>query len=202
MNPTFLKALKVIATCYPNWKLDEGTIQAWALLLSDAPPESVLRAAIEWCRTPAEFPPTPGQIRALACKPEEADLAPEEAWGEVMAEIRRVGWNGTPVWSSEAISRSVRALGSWRSLCSQQTAEVAANRAHFFRIYASFAAKQVRKSEQLAMAPIVELMTGKKSPMLKSPSEMYGKEMPTHERDEDPRDEDERLRRYELGEDL
>lgn len=204
LHASFLKALRIISAAYPSWKLDEETIQIWNAILSDTPPDSVLRAALEWVRTPAEFPPTVGQIRALATKPAEAALAPEEAWGEVMGEIRRVGWNGTPVWSSEAISRAARALGSWRTLCSQRTDELVSNRAHFFRIYAAFSAKQTRGAEQLAMAPIMELMTGSKANLLKSPEEMYGASKAELDADDAPdlEAEDERLRRYELGEDL
>ncbi len=198
-HPSIIKAFMVLRKCYPNWSVDPETVAVWDAILADVPPDDVLRAAIEWSRTPSEFPPRPGQIRAMAVKPEEAALSPEEAWGEVMSEIRRVGWNGTPVWSSEAVSRAARALGSWRTLCSQRTDELSANRAHFMRFYGAFSAKAIRGKEQIAMAPILNLMTGK-APMLRSPAEMYGGG------EDDPDGSlpasDEKLRRYELGEDL
>lgn len=207
MNATFLKALKVLSVTYPAWKVDEETVAVWAALLSDVQPEEVLRAAIEWCRTPSEFPPKPGEIRALAMKPEDAPLTAEEAWGQVMSEIRRVGWIGTPVWTSEAVKRAASALGSWRTLCSQTSDQLSANRAHFMRIYAAFAQKHGRMAEQNALAPIVDLMLGTGAKMLQDTKSMYGASKTELESEEyEERDllaeEAKRLNDYELGADL
>jgi hypothetical protein len=50
---------------YPRkWKPGEGTAETWLVLLSDATPQEICLAAVEWMRSDAEWPPEPGQLRA------------------------------------------------------------------------------------------------------------------------------------------
>lgn len=174
----------LFSTTYPSWKFNEATMETWAKLLVDVEPAALLTAAAQHART-SKFHPTPAEIRDLSVSPDKLGLSPEEAWAEVMKQIRSVGWNGTPKFSSEAVKRAVSALGSWRTICSQTSNEIAANRAHFFRTYAAFAGSARRQLEYDSAREVAELVGGTR--MLRGQDEMYGCDPRTLDFEDPPR---------------
>lgn len=178
-HPDIVKAFILLQRAYPRWAITPEVVDSWAMLLEGTPPAEILRGAVEYMRGPsAEYPPSIGQIRTLAVRPDEERLSPEEAWSEVVGEIRRVGWIGTPQYSTEAIKRAASSLGSWRTLCSQTSDDLAANRAHFYRSYSAFAHRATREAEHIALGPIMDKLLGSGATMLKKPDEMYGGAIP------------------------
>lgn len=158
-----LGAFAILGKTYRTWEIDDATIKTYALLLSDIPPKDFLRACVEHIRV-SKFAPTPAEIRELAVRPDQERLTAEEAWSEVMGEIRRVGWIGAPQFSNDEVQHAASALGSWRTLCSQTAEQLAANRAHFMRMYGSFAKSAQRDVACLEADEIVaQLWNGSKS---------------------------------------
>jgi hypothetical protein len=63
---------------------------------------------------------------------------PDEAWAEVMQQLRAVGHSGQPTFTDSAIAATVRAMG-WLELCAS-TNQVA-DRAHFLKLYGTARAR-------------------------------------------------------------
>ena len=76
-----------------------------------------------------------------------------EAWTEVLKQVRDVGYIGCPKFSSEAIRKSVEAIG-WRMICLSENPMV--ERAHFLKIYETIA---VREKNRILSDP-VKLLVG------------------------------------------
>jgi hypothetical protein len=89
--------------------------------------------AVKTLRQTSKFLPSIAEIRQAAAEIHAGHLPDEdEAWAEVMANIRHHGWTGTPTWTHPAIHATVKAMG-WRDLCAS-TNQVA-DRAHFLSLY-------------------------------------------------------------------
>jgi hypothetical protein len=127
------RMLRVLASVWPAYPIaDPDTMaEAYAIALADVPAELAMGAAQQALRT-SRFFPTPSEVRELVAE-EVLDLpTPEEAWEEVLAEIRAVGRYGRPRFTSDVLAETVARLG-WLSLCGAE--DVAAARATFERSY-------------------------------------------------------------------
>jgi len=65
-----------------------------------------------------------------------------EAWAEVLQQVSKTGSYGVPKFSSEAIKKSVEAVG-WRQICLSEMPGV--ERAHFLKIYETIALREKNK---------------------------------------------------------
>lgn len=63
----------------------------------------------------AKFFPRPAELREFALG--NADDAAEIAWAELLAEVRRVGYLGTPTLSAQTMDAIRDLWGSWAHLC-------------------------------------------------------------------------------------
>ena len=80
--------------------------------------QQAVRQSLASCR----FFPRPVELRdlVLGTAHDHADAA----WGEVLREVRRVGYTGTPAFADERVQRAVRETwGSWSRLCQTLPAE-------------------------------------------------------------------------------
>lgn len=146
-----LRCMAILATAYPKWTITEDVIAVWAEFLSDLPVDAVVSAVAQHVRT-AKFPPSIAEIRKIAKGP--AGLSGEEAWHEVIQQVRKHGWCGKPEFSDAKIRKGVQAIGGWRNLCSLNTTEMGVARAHFMRCYESFVARQEDAAERDAVAQL------------------------------------------------
>lgn len=136
-----IQAMALISTYWPHWRIptdrDEASsmVDAWGRLLLDLETDQVLAAIEAYAVTGAEFAPGPGVIRKRAIELAAPSALPDgdAAWAEVLDQIARVGYVGTPSFSHPAIDTTVRAFG-WLALC--QSENQVADRAHFLRMYA------------------------------------------------------------------
>jgi hypothetical protein len=104
-------------------------------------------------RQTRKFLPTIPEIRELAAEIVGGHLPDgDEAWGEVMDQIRAVGSSASPSFSHDAIAKVVHAMG-WRELCASDNQ--VADRAHFLRLYGS--ARQRLDRERQVSADVREL---------------------------------------------
>jgi len=104
-----------------NEPVSEVRVEAYFDALRDLSIETVrqaVRQAIGSCR----FFPRPVELRDLVLGT-AADNA-DAAWGEVLREIRRVGYVGTPTFSDARVDRAVKETwGGWSRLCQTLPAE-------------------------------------------------------------------------------
>lgn len=55
--------LRLVRACYPSFALGADVAEAWSAILADCAEADVQREVLSYCRSSAEFPPKPGQIR-------------------------------------------------------------------------------------------------------------------------------------------
>lgn len=149
------KVLAFLAASYPNFKLQPETVEAYAEMLADVPPD-LLKAAAKQCVAASRFFPTVAELRdaALALMPQQSGLPTAgEAWAEVCQQIRRTGSYGKPEFSTPLIGRAVDSMGGWKMLCMSE--DPMPDRAHFFRVYEALAQ---RATAQAKMLPEVRVL--------------------------------------------
>lgn len=139
--------LGVIKRIYPMQEISAPIAETWAAILHDLSSAEAQQAAYAYMRTGGEFPPKPAQLLAILSRElVGSSLIPEEAWSEVMSEVRRVGLHPLPVWadgrlqpaptrtfSSPLIERAVRALG-WDVICLSEADDIPTLRAQFIKV--------------------------------------------------------------------
>ncbi len=149
------QVVAILRAHYPQWKATAETAKIWAECFLDLDYELV-NAALRrlLLSSPREFPPPVAMIRAEAAKLVDPaiSVSPEEAWAEVLRQVRRVGYCGAPLWSHPALAQAVEAMG-WREICTSEEGDTG-TRAHFFRVYA---AHQNRRRENAILPPELRL---------------------------------------------
>lgn len=111
---TFAKGMLLLGETF-NEPVSEMRIDAYFEALSDLPIETVsqaVRLALKACR----FFPRPVELREMV----EGTAAgnADAAWGEVLTEVRRVGYVGVPRFTDARTERAVRETwGGWQQLC-------------------------------------------------------------------------------------
>lgn len=138
---TFMQQWDKLTDAFPQSDTKPGTPGVYAELLADIPCDQLAATITDGIATAWHFTrmPTIAEIRqhwtALRVRAIGVPSGPE-AWGEVMAEIRRCGQYRTPKFSSELVKQAVRAVGGWMLLTEMQSMdEVAPNRARFIEAY-------------------------------------------------------------------
>lgn len=106
------------------------------------------RAAVDRAVKVAEWIPTIAKIRAEAVELTSGSArSGEEAWGDVLRQVGRVGVYGQPRFADPAIAEAVDCIG-WRAICSAPEAQ-SAIREGFAAAYERITAGQ-RKQTQVA----------------------------------------------------
>lgn len=126
--------LAQLFSAYANAKIDEGTVAVYTRLLRDIPPAD-LQAVVDQCIAESKFLPTVAEIRERyhALTRTMGTLTASDAWGQVKAEIRRIGSWGVPEFDDPVIAKVVRNMG-WLELCTSESPE-GVDRAQFERAY-------------------------------------------------------------------
>jgi len=138
------KLLAYIAVAYPNGKVEpnEPTVNLWAKFTADLPVD-LAQLAVDSKIATSPFPPTIADIResvARSMAEARGELTAGEAWGKVLAAVRKYGDNderqvqkareavGEDLWEA------VRLIGGWAYLCSTDD-DVSTLSAQFERRY-------------------------------------------------------------------
>lgn len=141
----FSRLVALIRAYWPHgtttWTVE--ALEAWESLLLDLDAGQTA-AAIQILATEGrEWPPPPGVVRQRACQIVSNLPSPDQAWGELRAQLRHVGsLRGTtswpsgekiePHWSHPLIGVVADRFG-WDALC-RSTNEMA-DRAHFLKMW-------------------------------------------------------------------
>lgn len=143
------KIMALVAAAYQNFKLPPSPVEmdmmvnSWHLTLGDLPYDLVSLAMLDYQRSPAEFPPTAGQLRHLAIDRAAVVPSREQAWTMVLDHLRRHSYlDNTPLAAPAPVVDAVRALGGLGSLRRSETPEM--DRSHFFKVYDSYRERALR----------------------------------------------------------
>jgi len=144
MNQTSI--LRQLFSAYPNSQATVETIAVYDRLLSDIPPGD-LQTVVDQSIAECKFLPTVAELRDRWHNLTRGigQLTATDAWGQVKAEIRRIGSWGTPTFDDPIVARVVRNMG-WIELCMSEAPE-GVDRAQFTKMYNELVARgeQVQK---------------------------------------------------------
>lgn len=101
----------------------ETMIRVYHLVLGNVPLDVVMQSLQRHLSTSPYFPRPADLMNAAKAI---TDDTPDDgaAYAELVREIRRVGYNGKPTFSSPAIGEAVSGLGGWRSICMMEADEL------------------------------------------------------------------------------
>lgn len=132
--------IAALVDAYPRAGIETRTVRVYCMALADIPVGELRAAALKLMGT-CKFFPSIAELReawALAkTGPRRSGL---DAWADVLREVQRVGWYGTPNLEDPVAAQAVKTLG-WRAIC--ESDNQAADRAHFAKAYESIAARQL-----------------------------------------------------------
>lgn len=151
----FGKVMAALGAMYPRWDIAEETITAYYSILGDLPLELLKAATLEYSSRGEHWPPSAGQLRAVAFDLLEQDehyLSPGEAWAEVTKIMRLDGHWRVPKFSSPLIARAVDAIGGWRYINLSPEDIMYTHRARFLQTYETL---QKRERADRRMLPQV-----------------------------------------------
>jgi hypothetical protein len=132
------KLVAILAAAYRDAAISDATADVYESMLLDLPFPAV-QAAIQRLVCTSKWLPTIAEIRAAAADQERGPVRKGvEAWGDVLAEIRRTGAHGVPSFVDPLVADCVNAMG-WRGLCLGDNE--AADRARFAELYDALAAR-------------------------------------------------------------
>lgn len=149
---TQLEAKKIVAVLVASFassRFTMDTVGVYERMLADLD-YVVANAAVERLLATAKFLPTIAEIREACLTLSNGEKRPGgDAWGEVLAAIRKYGYVRVPgqdfEFSDTVVAKCVRALG-WTELCSSEN--VHADRARFIELYDAEASQS--RTRQLA----------------------------------------------------
>lgn len=148
------QVLSFLAAAYPRFEVKADTVRAYCAMLADVPIDDLRRAAV-WCIANSQWFPAVSELRAAIAETAE-DRAPDadEAWNQVLREIRRVGSWGNPEFSHSAITMAVEGVG-WKDICMSD--KIGVERAHFLKAYETTTARH--RQERISL-PLLQNLVG------------------------------------------
>lgn len=143
------KLVAVLVASFASSKITIDTVGVYERMLSDLD-YVVANAAVERLLATAKFLPTIAEIREACLALSTGEKRPGgDAWGEVLAAIRKYGYVRVPGkdfrFHDPVVAQAVAAL-NWTELCSSEN--VQADRARFIELYDKLAATE--RTRQLA----------------------------------------------------
>ncbi len=128
------QAVAILRAAFPGLRFPPESAALYEKMLADLDFELVKAAVHRLVAVQTQaFIPTIGAIRTEAARQAHGALrSGEEAWGDVLAEIRRTGAYGRPRLKDGVAAKCVELMG-WRDLC-LSTNDVA-DRARFCTLY-------------------------------------------------------------------
>lgn len=147
------KLLSAYKKIFPSCKLDQEGIALYVVILSDVS-LAELRHAMIMLSDKTDFFPSVAQIRKQVMEVREV-LHPElhvktadEAWREVMEQMKAAFPYKSPKFSTEEIKETVKTLG-WMAICETSTDKLGITRAHFRDTYSSIVQRKRDRKENL-----------------------------------------------------
>ena len=142
------KLVLMLVAYYETWKPTEETLTLYQNLLLPFEPRITEAVVMKLMRTSDNaFVPKVGVIAREIAKAtleakNQATPSAEEAWTLVCERMRGRGYYQGLGYVSPAIQRAVNAIG-WPALCASEN--IAADRAHFMRVYEAFRERAIEE---------------------------------------------------------
>jgi hypothetical protein len=148
------KLVGVLLVAFPNNKANQQTAQVYEEMLQDLD-YAKANAAVRRLIATAKFMPTIAEVREACVDVMHGQVRPGgDAWGDVLAAVRRYGVYRSPVFDDPIVARVVQSLG-WVEICNSENA--AADRARFIQTYDQLAKAQRTEAKALHGAKLPEL---------------------------------------------
>ena len=143
-NETIALVAKLVAA-FPNREIPAATVKIYVNHLSSVPAH-LLATAVDELIQASVFFPTIAELRKAAAQAKLGNVpSAEEAWSEVLAEMRSAGLQCKPEFSHRAIKRAVQDVGGWRYLCSSGSLNF--ERTYFLKTFEDL----VRRAERITL---------------------------------------------------
>lgn len=134
-----LLLLAAIKSVYQHQEVSQLVADTWAAVLPEISFADAMRAARTYMRDEGNvYPPKPSQILSILVQEQlGSSLIPDDAWSEVMAEVKRIGLGRhrpglTRQFSDPLIERAVQSIG-WDVICLSEIDNLPTVRAQFIR---------------------------------------------------------------------
>ena len=126
-----LQILAILTAAFPSTQIKKATAEIYIefLIVMDF---NLTRAAAHRLITTAKFFPTIAEITEAVEKFNPQLPGADQAWLEVMEQIRKTGYFGIPQFMTPCIMDAVKTIG-WTNLCTSE--QIGVERAHFMKIY-------------------------------------------------------------------
>jgi hypothetical protein len=157
-----IKVFAIMSLAWPNYKAKDGTIEVYASMLEDIPPDVLVAAARTLIASGGEFFPSVSAWRQTALDiilNKSGTPTAIEAWEEAVRECNRCGdyWRYQegkkyPEYSHPLITSCVSAIGYAQIL---ETENVDIVRAHFLKAYESL--RQRRDIDQRTLPDVKQV---------------------------------------------
>lgn len=150
-NKTFLWGMAFLQRAVPTFKPvsasngEPGTFDAFYLLLKDLDPE-VFKSACARVATDEEFVSVRALRKAAESLSNPYRRSGIEAWGDVLEQVRDVGYIGQPRFSDPIVAHIVKSMG-WKNICLDE--DVMVMRAHFIKSYETVSAREHDTARQI-----------------------------------------------------
>lgn len=130
----------LLHVCVNAKDVNKNKIRAYAIALSDLDLEALSAGVIRCLKTKTFFPSIP-EIREAANTITEyvtgtGMKSPDEAWKEVLMQIREAFIYKKPVFSTPEIEQAAFAMG-WSGMCAVEKKDIGTVRAQFLKLYDS-----------------------------------------------------------------
>jgi len=155
------KLVAMLIASFPNSQVSEKTTEVYEQMLADLDFGRAQRAVARLVGE-KDFLPSIAEIRRTATELEFGPVRPGgEAWGDVMAAVRKVGgYEPCPDFADPVVARCVERFG-WRALCFE--GDGTSDRARFIELYDRLAREQ--RLDQVSGVPLPKPLAGLAEPM-------------------------------------
>lgn len=124
--------LQQLKAAYPRQPISKDTLEIYARELEPFGADEMY-TAMRWLLRNSRFFPTIAELIGSVAERRLNLPGPEDAWGEVASELRRVGHTARPEFSTDLIKEAVDNIGGWRRLC--ESSNGVSDRARFIDAY-------------------------------------------------------------------
>ncbi len=152
-NEIKLKLLSAYKTIFPHCKLDDEGMAMYIMLLSDVSADELKTAMLRLSEQSNYFP-TVAEIKQQVkgfrdiLNPDAHVKTADEAWREVMEQMKQAFPYKSPIFSSEEIKDTVKTLG-WMLICETSTDKMSITRAQFRDTYNSIIQRKQDREENM-----------------------------------------------------
>ena len=138
------KLVGVLMAAFPSNRVTPQTAQVYEEFLQDLDYDKA-NAAVRRLVTTARFMPAIAEIREACVESAHGQVRPGgDAWGDVLAAVRKFGIYRTPQFADPVVARAVQSLG-WGEICNSENQ--AADRARFIELYDRLSKAQRREAQ-------------------------------------------------------